>query len=90
MNTIQIPFLNEILLLNTSERIFILNKIYESLINELPNQSKKKKQNNTELPEWLLKNFDEQTKDFASGTLKTFTWDEVLVSLHENKDFGKI
>jgi len=84
MKTItQIPFLNEILSLKTSERMFVMNKIYESLLNDLPIS---KKDHLEQIPEWLKKNLDKQTKEYTEGKLKTYTWQEVMSEVNICKE----
>ncbi len=76
-----VPILTQVLKLNISERLFIMNKIYESLLNDLPLPAN----NNELIPEWLKKNLDEQTKEYEVGKMHTYSWNEVLEKVNEQK-----
>jgi hypothetical protein len=75
--------LKEVLSLNITERLFLMNKIYESLILDLP---KNQEDIDNSVPEWLRDNLDFQTKEFNLGKLKTYSLDEVLFSVQECKN----
>ena len=76
-----IPLLSQVLKLDVSERLFVMNKIYESLLNDLPLSENI----SNIIPEWLKENLDKQTKEYEAGEMLTYTWNDVLNKVNEQK-----
>jgi len=83
-----LKLLDNILKLNQLQQIFILEKIYENLMNKIETKNNDTVQEI--LPTWLCENLDYQIKLLKQGKLKTQPWTEVKNELLENLQARKL